>query len=240
MCTNNNYCEYCLNGYELSKEKKCIFTQKYDFNISIYNKYRNQLNKIYLSRDKNIRIDLTKYSNFFECDKNCDICYNNKAICIKCKRDFSLIKNKCEKNKRTLTSCWEAHCKVCFSVQSCDVCNAGYTRNKGKCEKITGCLILYCKKCNSNFDKCIECESGYKLVNGQCHDEVCENRIEYCFECYNGTCLRCQDPYKYNDESKKCEDPSIKTFVIIVVSAGVLVVILIILCCCFKGKCADY
>lgn len=252
-CINENECEYCLSGYELTKEKSCILTQKYDFNISLYNKYKNELNKIDISKENNIKINLSKFTSLSECDQNCEICYDNIGKCIKCKNNFILINNKCKIKNRNLSICWEPNCKTCFSVQSCDVCIVGYLRDKGKCIKIDECYIddENCSSCDyNNHYICKKCKDNYELINGKCFPYICWND-KHCKNCHNNhICSECDIGYGHysGSSSTRCEKLKIinsssssskrinPIFLIIGICIGAFIVIILVVCCCLKCK----
>ena len=80
----------------------------------------------------------------------CQVCDIYSGKCLKCKLGFSLRGGKCEENK-----CFISNCKICFSGDSCRLCESGFVlENKN------------CRVCSNN---CTFCPFGYKLtVDSSC------------------------------------------------------------------------
>ena len=139
-CSNSETCDYCLSGYELTKNKKCQKTNILDFNTEVYNLYQNK-------------------RNIYECDvQNCQYC-NEKNECIKAQKGYFASNGdiiKCEEN-----------CKSCGGLSSCYECKSGYYLKNGICIEDSCSLFENCYSCNEN--ECLKCMNDYKLnKNGQC------------------------------------------------------------------------
>ena len=84
ICTNIIACIYCLNGYELNSDKKCDLTYNFDFNITKYNKYKNNLIDIKFP-DEIQNLDHNN-NEVLECNINCLKCFDNNGICKECNK----------------------------------------------------------------------------------------------------------------------------------------------------------
>ena len=128
MCENQHSCEYCLSGYVLTEEKKCNFSNNFDYNETSYNKIKeeliiernneeieNQSSTIPLIALTNIIttipfttsptsiIKTNENQNIIKCDNNCIKCNTKTGICSNCKSSYVLSNNKCIKNTNPTT-----------------------------------------------------------------------------------------------------------------------------------------
>ena len=122
---------------------------------------------------------------------NCEEAIN--GICIKCKDNFCLDKNK---------KCQETDINNCLKCENdykkCTECNKGFVLNENniclKCEN-------GCKFCTSD-NKCLECFDGFYLENN-----ICKECNKDCKKCLNeNECLVCNNGYYQDNENgeSKC------------------------------------
>ena len=222
ICTNNHSCEYCLSGFELTSDKQCNLTYNFDFDIDLYNKYKDELNNqtcsdencLYCSFKYGIeqchecRSGYDSYGKIcLKCPNNCLNCfyYEYTGYCTKCISGYNLTNNgKC------FLPCSDENCLECNlsgGKEYCTKCKAGYKINEEKCSLCSdwnGCVGCYFQ---NRKEYCKECKSHYYLKDGnctRCSDEKCyncieENGIEYCKQCdesyylKDNNCTRCTD-----------------------------------------------
>ena len=117
------------------------------------------------------------------------------------------------------------NCLSCSNKQQCNYCGSMYKlkNDNSSCEEI----IPNCKVLDSNKEKCEECKDNFYLLNDDklnCHNESldidkyfteddgktyinCSKVISNCDKCNErDSCLLCKDGYKFNIESKSCEE----------------------------------
>ena len=117
------------------------------------------------------------------------------------------------------------NCLSCSNKQQCNYCDSMYKlkNDNSSCEEI----IPNCKVLDSNKEKCEECKDNFYLLNDDklnCHNESldvdkyfteddgktyinCSKVISNCDKCNErDSCLLCKDGYKFNIESKSCEE----------------------------------
>ena len=117
------------------------------------------------------------------------------------------------------------NCLSCSNKQQCNYCDSMYKlkNDNSSCEEI----IPNCKVLDSNKEKCEECKDNFYLLNDDklnCHNESldvdkyfteddgktyinCSKVISNCDKCTErDSCLLCKDGYKFNIESKSCEE----------------------------------
>ena len=115
---------------------------------------------------KVINVDEIACNNF----NNCEKCNGSKEtlLCIKCKKGYQLINNKCIMPSCTLGD--NDKCLSCKMIsrydKECLECNEGYylpnkLKDKTKCSK---CPIEGCKRCDISSNNCIECKSNYRAI----------------------------------------------------------------------------
>lgn len=159
LCSNSYECEYCFSGYELDNDHKCFFNNNFDYNIDLYNYYKERLIELlYPLEERNTT--LINYQNIQFCDNNCLKCYQNTGECLECKRLFILKDNKCIKNCSN-ENCLD--CKIQYNHEVCTECKKGYSLGfNNNC--LYRCTINYCTSCtlNDGNEYCNECLSGYK------------------------------------------------------------------------------
>ena len=118
ICSDNDTCLYCLSGYEFNSEKKCVFINNYDFNVSEYKRFKNELIKLFYpgeiiqpDDDNGIKeFNYTKeiitvgydtsdsVSPIIECNSNCLKCDENTGKCEECNLLYYLENNTCIKH----------------------------------------------------------------------------------------------------------------------------------------------
>ena len=156
---------------------------------------------------------------------NCEKCNGSKEtlLCIKCKKGYQLINNKC-----ILPNCTIGDDEKCLSCKmisgndkECLECNGGYylpasIQDKTKCSK---CSIEGCKICDNTSNNCIECKNNYRSIidinSGliiSCN-LLCElGNGNKCLACdttkgKESLCLSCNEGYKLiNGKCKKIEN----------------------------------
>ena len=117
------------------------------------------------------------------------------------------------------------NCLSCSNKQQCNYCGSMYKlkNDNSSCEEI----IPNCKVLDSNKEKCEECKDNFYLLNDDklnCHNESldvdkyfteddgktyinCSKVISNCDKCTErDSCLLCKYGYKFNIESKSCEE----------------------------------
>ena len=245
-CLNNEKCEYCLSGFELTKEKKCIFTNKLDFNNTLYNIRKQNLIKIDISKESNITINLSELSNFNKYIPNCELYDENKGKCIKCNNYFSLINNKCESNilnKRKLDYCNIPNCISCYYKRIfqfyyyydeifCRTCFPGYHIVYTGCVEDCSDFCLLC----SVKGICLKCESWTKLIEGKCYNTLCKSLSNNCELCYQGICYKCfgNDNFGPKDVCPSSKNSNNKLVIIFSAIAFFIILLCIFFGCCWK------
>jgi hypothetical protein len=128
--------------------------------------------------------------------KNCKkISLKNRFECIECKENYTLLNGQCP--------CYDRNCLSCSSSYfgGCEKCNINFELDEKT--KSCKCEIKHCLFCNERG--CDQCETGYKLVNGECNYTYWECYDKACEICSNqkkGGCKKCYDGY--NLESGNC------------------------------------
>ncbi|EMS13490.1 serine/threonine kinase, putative [Entamoeba histolytica HM-3:IMSS] len=89
--------------------------------------------------------------------------------------------------------CTIDHCKYCTS-SDCLLCNDNYQLKDSKCVFVNSSI---CLKFTNNH--CSYCSFG-GVTNGQCSKCECE----YCADCYEGKCYRCEDSFDGILENNQC------------------------------------
>ena len=199
-CENRNYCSKCEDGY-IFKEENILC----DLKIHHCKTFDNN------------------YEECEECDEGYYLLSKNKTKC----HDESIDNEKyfTEDEGKSYTSCSDAieKCLKCENRNVCTLCADGYIFEEDK----TQCTlkIPHCKIFDVNYEYCVECESGYYIMNenkSQCHNETinndiyftedggksytkCENIIENCIKCDNKNyCDLCKEGYIFDNEVKQC------------------------------------
>ena len=229
ICFNNYSCEYCFSGFELTSNKQCNLTYNFDFDIDVYNKYKEELLNKTCSIDKclsctfrDMKESCQKCSkgygfNYYQCVKcqrNCENCqiHNHRLYCIECEGGYKI-----DDEGECSLICSDNNCLDCYldnsfdyfsSKEYCRKCISGYKPNEEKCLKCSnweGCRDCVFK---NGKEYCDECYSGYFLKDGnctKCKDNNCSDCYylygrEYCSSCYN-------DRYMpYEEKCVKCTD----------------------------------
>jgi hypothetical protein len=179
ICSNNNTCDYCLSGYKLDNAKKCIQTNDFDFNITLYNYQKQEM------IGKN---EPEKNDSIF--DPNCIEIYDSTGECVRCWYSFNLIGNKCKKK------CSDPNCLDCTFTNTSEICNEckdKYNLINGSCFFHLKCFDNNCEECSDQFQySCYNCSIKTLLYKGECLSYI------------NGSCLICNGNGCYDCyESKK-------------------------------------
>ena len=230
-CINSEDCEYCLSGFKLTKEKKCKFTNKLDFNVTLYNIRKQNLIKIDISKESNITINLSEISNFNKYIPNCELYDENKGKCIKYGNYFSLLKNKFKsyilnkrnlERKKNISNCLEYTDEY---YSSCKKCIPGYYIFNGLCLQDCPSLCLEC----SNDKYCLECSNLAENIEGRCYYTNCLKfgECEYCNEKH---CKKCLSDEHFKD-TNFCEKnfSDLGTGIVIGLSIGFTIILSIFL-----------
>ena len=214
----NQNCTECKSGYVLEKQN-CLSKCSYGYGL-INGECQECNNKNYCNNFSINSCDCIEcidhyYLNnneCYECDSNCENCFNKPNNCISCDNSSFLLDSQCLK----CTVCNETEVNSC----KCKSCKEGYFLDNYQCKKCSD----DCKTCKSNLE-CDSCFNGYILENNKCvkcHEncESCfassQNKIEQnCLSCksgkylYENNCVdNCEDGlYIYNNkECKKCNE----------------------------------
>ena len=151
VCSNNYTCDYCLSGYELNSNKKCVFTNNYDFNVTKYKSLKQSLS--HESLDITINTDVIL---------NCNSYRNGK--CIDCQSGYLLKNGDCQEH------CSDSNCLKCeldkYDSEKCYECRDSYLSFGGSCYII--CFDPFCISCNLDPNYCQQCTPGKIAVNGKC------------------------------------------------------------------------
>ena len=257
ICSNNSTCEYCMSGYAIDSEKKCNLTNDFDFNLDVYNNYKNRLIKTNFPEEipivtipiKSDSVKLTeelsenmpetqiKEQNnklIIDCDKNCIKCLQNTGECLECDKSYTLRNNKCIQCPENCLSC---SFKNGFEV--CNRCKSGYDLEYGKCSR--ECIDDNCNDCPNDSRICKECKSGRKLFDGICGEEsvACPRMFPNCHFCYKEEkCLECIEGFEVDKATgltckKKTNFASI---IFTILGIGIIFVGLISFCVYQKRK----
>ena len=159
--------ELDLSSFDTSNVDDCLvmFYNSEISSIKISNKFTKCREQIPYDV-KIINIDEIACNNLDNCEK----CSGSKEtlLCIKCKKGYQLINNKC-----ILPNCTIGDDEKCLSCQmisgkdkECLECNEGYylpanIQDKAKCSK---CSIEGCKICDNVSNNCIECKNNYRAI----------------------------------------------------------------------------
>ena len=202
ICRNNKTCDYCLSGFELTSDNHCKLTNNFDFNITLYNYYKEELLKQNCSYD------------------TCLSCYFNSEKCEKCKSGYYSYRGRCLPCSSNCLDCQNYNYQ-----QFCWKCENGYkVNNRGECELI--CIDENCLDCFLFRGRqiCEKCKSGHVKDGLYSNCLLCSNLCkecyyiygtEYCSECYEGyylknkTCIKCSDEnclncHMNNEEEERC------------------------------------
>lgn len=157
LCTNANECDYCISGYNLDNEKKCVFSNSFDFNTILYTTKKEELIRLKNHPNEYNRNSLEEvFDDSSICGKVND--YNDE--CLECTLPYKLKRKKC------ISTCTDSNCKECDDNNECKECKDEYTLEDKKC--IIKCSEN-CEKCQNRYT-CIKCRRGKTLSNGKCID----------------------------------------------------------------------
>ena len=227
ICSNNQTCQYCLSGFELNSEKKCVLTYNFDYDITLYNKYKQELIQKECSDSKCLYCTFQGYwetcgkcingygpngIKCFQCPNNCIDCYVGSGMfCRECISGYKVdYKGEC------VLICSDENCLDCYldnGKEICRKCKNNYKPNGKNCSL---CSSINCKDCYFSEGKeyCTECPEGYGINEGKCIkclDSNCEecdfsNGKDYCKKCSyfyrseEGKCIKCLD-----EKCRKCK-----------------------------------
>ena len=202
VCSNSESCIKCLTGTYL-KENKCVI----------------DCGAGWVIKDKSKCIQCTS--------KSCLVCdYNNPDKCITCSTDTYLKNGLCVKicgdryfssDKGICMPCTDPSCLRCSPQNNiCQLCDSGKVLLNGECKNscpsgwiananfvCKECQDIKCHKCEiNNLGKCIECKSGFLLLNDlTCNEKCPENYYNY----ENKKCLKCASNCQICDSETNCK-----------------------------------
>ena len=166
----------------------------------------NDKENCYIINDKNRYYTLDKGVSYFPCSTsiaNCDICNNNKDICLQCKENYYLIndnKTFCF-NDKNLSKYYTNDNNISYifcnnSIPFCDTCDNGKT----------------CKTCGYNHyfikENRTHCVTGYNLNKYYSEDNgisyyPCNESMPNCVECNRrDICKKCENNYYFLGDNK--------------------------------------
>ena len=159
QCTNENEkytCTECNEGYELVMGKCIKLENIKNFSCSDSNYYPKFDGYCY---PKCSGADCESNNFFFnECTNKCLLCIKNDLYLYRdCKDESATIEN----------------CSVQKNIYECSICNVGYYKIKGQCEKCQ----KGCKKC-SDKNTCLYCDHKYTLLNDGTCEEITKSSEE--------------------------------------------------------------
>lgn len=159
VCSNNYTCDYCLSGYDLDSNKKCVFTNTFDFDVNIYRRTKKALNHESEINEE----EETNTNNSTNDISNCNLYGNGK--CLECKLGYLLKDGKCK------TTCSDPNCLKCeiideYNYEICNKCNNNFYNIGQFCYK--NCLVPFCQICMSDENYCQICKAGKTNVDGKC------------------------------------------------------------------------
>ena len=166
QCTNTieKYtCTQCNKGYELVMGKCIKLKNIQNFSCSDSNYYPSFDGLCY---PKCGGADCENNNIFYnECTNNCLICIKNDLYYYPdCNDESSTIDN----------------CSVQKNNYECSICNVGYYKKRGQCEKCQ----KGCKKC-SDKNTCLYCDHNYNLLDDGTCEEITKNSEENIQEKFN-------------------------------------------------------
>ena len=96
------------------------------------------------------------------CGLNCSSCVNDLG-CLACESGYYLENSICQ-------SC-PSHCLSCNSKNKCNTCEDGYVLQNGSCEMeevVCSSELTNCTKCLQTNTNCVQCATGYTLIDNRC------------------------------------------------------------------------
>ena len=229
ICSNNQTCQYCMSGFELNSDKKCVLTYNFDFNIDLYNQFKQELVQKECTDNKCLyctyRYDIETCGKCingygpngikcFHCFDKCIDCYYwSRMICRECISGYRVDdKGGCE------LICSDENCLNCYlddGKEICKKCKNNYKPNGKNCSL---CSDINCDNCYflKGKEYCTKCPLGYRINEEKCikcSDSNClecdlSNGKEYCKNCKNfyrpenEKCLKCLDERCYSCQLK--------------------------------------
>ena len=216
---NNNYeiCEYCEDGYGLDKRDD---SETYNTCIPGCSWYCcKRCNKDYQkclecneNSGKNLETSTPDDLKCHPCRQSCETCTNDYTNCEKCKKGAGYNNgNKIPQENIICIPCDDGCSSCTDDYTKCDTCSPGFYLNKitNLCEK---CISMKCTDCSENKYNCTKCDKFYGLVkipNDESSDlYTCEECSPKCEECFDSTCIKCQEGYGLNGLGNciKCKD----------------------------------
>ena len=142
-----------------------------------------------------------------DCSTGCSLC-TESYNCFQCATGYILNRATTtgEATENAKDTCVQlTNCKTVYE-DHCEVCNDGYTLQKGKCVGCpANCKTCYLTDINAaaSTAKCTTCNAGYMPKNGACVSTTTGNCAE---GDANYGCLKCVDGYYFDDnyECKQC------------------------------------
>ncbi|KAL4495392.1 hypothetical protein ABPG73_022437 [Tetrahymena malaccensis] len=219
-CDQNdqNICLKCKQGFNLSQNKICIEEIKCDSDS-------------YLDDSNKCKKCSEELQNCLECDSNkqCKKCSNSFILenekCVCDQNSYLKGQNECIKCQDSFPNCFQCDSNSCIKCganyqlheKHCFPCKSGEQTSNDNCQK---CLIVNCKFCYEQTDKCQQCENGYKLNQEKCEKIQCEqteflnqqsnicqsciSKFENCNQCNQNECQSCIDKYYLNSSTNQC------------------------------------
>ena len=224
---DSELCKVCEDGYFPDENGGCSYANNCEIS------YRGECIKC---KDNYILIGENNYLNegFILCKsiyspdfKNCELIFNRKGICSKCKNGFYLncLYNRCIEIPNCLESsfgeCFQCingyyldkkenlckkeeknfvNCKQTIDGEICEICDEGYYFDEdGNC-----IAINYCSKVN-NLGICEKCISGYYLSSSNNMKACTKDKNCYEADKDSGLCLQCNENYYIDYKDGKCK-----------------------------------
>ena len=170
ICSNNDTCINCLSGFDLNSNKKCVLSNKFDYNVNLYKIKKNEMIKKNYPEENIIDLGDLEVP---ECDKNCLKCYQNNGVCKECNNLYKLNDNKCEKYCSD-TNC--ADCSMINEFEKCSKCKTNYILKNGLC--VYNCTDINCLSCifEDGKETCKRCDPNYDLDEKK---NICKKKTNY-------------------------------------------------------------
>ena len=146
-------CTKCNKGYELVMGK-CEELKKIKYFYCEDSDYYPSFDGYCYPKCGGAKCENYIYYNYKECLNKCLLCKNNDLyIIIDCENESSI-----------------ENCSVQKNNNECAVCNVGYYKIRGQCEKCQ----KGCKKCSDKYT-CFYCDHNYNLLNNGTCEEITKN-----------------------------------------------------------------
>ena len=203
----NKLKEVDLSSFDTSKVDDCLI-MFHDFPINCTIKISNKFTKCMEQipyENRIINVDDLSCQNF----ENCEKCGGSKEtlLCIKCKKGFQFINNKCIFPKCNLGD--NEKCLSCQNIlgkeNECLECNEGYFIPSNALDKkiCLKCQIEGCKACDNITGNCKECKPYYEPII----DKISGLIINCNLQCEIGIgdkCLTCETEQRKKSQCASC------------------------------------